>query len=118
MYHLIFVCKYRKKLLLRLGNDIEKIFYDISNISNFSILKMKTDSNHIHLIVKSEPNISISQIVRRLKQLSTNDIWKKEYLYLQKHFWRRNIFWSNGYFVCSIENVSMKTVEKYIEEQG
>jgi putative transposase len=82
------------------------------------LLKMKTDADHIHLIIKSEQNISVSQIVRRLKQISTHRIWKKKYLYLKRHFWKKKVFWSNGYFVCSIGNVSMKTVEKYIENQG
>jgi putative transposase len=118
IYHLIFVCKYRKKLLLKLSNDIEDIFCDISNGSDFDILKMKTDADHIHLIIKSEPNISVSQIVRRLKQISTHRIWKKKYLYLKRHFRKKKVFWSSGYFVCSIGNVSMKTVEKYIENQG
>jgi putative transposase len=27
-------------------------------------------------------------------------------------------FWSDGYFVCSIGNVSKEVIEKYIQEQG
>ncbi|MGM9942434.1 MAG: transposase [Bulleidia sp.] len=29
-----------------------------------------------------------------------------------------NTFWSDGYFACSIVNVSRDIVEKYIENQG
>ena len=31
MTHLIFVCKYRKKLLVKFGNEIKQIFYDIAD---------------------------------------------------------------------------------------
>ena len=57
MCHLIFVCKYRKKLLIRYDKEIKQIFYDVAD-------------------------------------------------------------WSDGYFVCSIGNVSKEVIEKYIQEQG
>jgi putative transposase len=71
MYHLIFVCKYRKHLLINLGDIIKQKFYNISNNSDFEIIKIEVDKDHIHLLVSSEPKISILQIVRKLKQLST-----------------------------------------------
>ena len=30
MCHLIFVCKYRKKLLIKYGEEIKHLFYDIA----------------------------------------------------------------------------------------
>ena len=37
---------------------------------------------------------------------------------LAKFFWKEIIFWSDGYFSCSIGNVSKETIEKYIQNQG
>ena len=37
-YHIIFICKYRKKLLIKYGKIIEQIMYDISKNM---ILKLK-----------------------------------------------------------------------------
>ncbi|WP_195745632.1 hypothetical protein [Clostridium botulinum] len=34
MVHLIFSIKYRKKLLIKYGNEIKKILYDIADESN------------------------------------------------------------------------------------
>ena len=31
---------------------------------------------------------------------------------------RKKIFWSDGYFACSIGEVSSTTIQKYIENQG
>ena len=118
MCHLIFVCKYRKSLLLKFGSFIKKEFYRIENISDFKIVEMEVDINHIHILVKYKPKISILQIVRKLKQISTINIWKEYPKELKLHFWKENTFWSDGYFACSIGNVSKETIEKYIRNQG
>lgn len=117
-YHIIFVVKYRKKLLVRFGNYIKKQFLQISADYNFEIDYMEVDKDHIHLLVRSEPKVSVLSIVRALKSISTRNIWKDYYDKLRKEFWYRNMFWSRGYFVCSIGNVSYDTVVKYINEQG
>lgn len=120
MTHLIFVCKYRKKLLVKLRNEIKQLFYDIAEEKDLSIIKMEVDKDHIHLLVKYNPTQSILEIVRHFKQISTYRIWRQnsnEY-YLKKHFWKEKTFWSDGYFACSIGNVSKETIQKYIANQG
>ena len=118
MYHLIFVCKYRKKLLIRYGEFIKNYFEYISSISDFEIIEMEVDKDHIHLLVNSEPKVSVLQIVRKLKQMSTQEIWATYTKELRIHFWKKQTFWSDGYFACSIGNVSKDTIERYIKEQG
>ena len=117
-YHLIFVCKYRKRLLSKFGDDIKQIMYDISNKYDFVILEMETDKDHIHLLIESEPKLSVLQIVGVLKQQSTIKIWKSYDPYLSKCFWEENTFWTDGYFASTIGEVSSKTLENYIKNQG
>ena len=50
--HLIFVCKYRKSLLVNFGNFIKSEFYRIENISDFKIIEMEVDINHVHILIK------------------------------------------------------------------
>ena len=118
--HLVFVCKYRKQLLV--NNDIDlmvkEIFKDIESKSDFIIDIMETDKDHIHLLVSYPPKISISSIVRKLKQESTTTLWKYFPVYLSKHFWNEHTFWSDGYFACSIGEASPETIRRYIENQG
>ena len=118
-YHLIFVCKYRKKLLSnRISDDIKQLSYNICNKHNIIIKHMETDKDHIHYMVETEPTISISKLVNLMKSYTTYHIWKLHSNYLSKHFWKERTFWTDGYFVCSIGNVSEKTLKKYIESQG
>lgn len=116
--HLIFVVKYRKKLLT--GNIANRIKSKIKSLetTEFKIIVMEVDTDHIHIMVDYVPQISIGQIVRRIKQCTTNDIWKEFYGRLRLEFWKENTFWSDGYFVTSTGDASTETIRKYIENQG
>ena len=118
-YHIILVCKYRKQLLVgAVEYDMKKIMRHISEMSDFDIEVMETDKNHLHMMVRSEPKLSPLQIVRRLKQMSTSAVWKKYRDFLRHNFYKEHTFWTDGYFVSSIGNVSQETIKKYIENQG
>lgn len=116
--HLVFCVKYRKKILKSYGRDVKRIFEIIANNSDFSISTQEIDSDHIHCLVLYDPKISISQIVRKLKQDSTRQLWNQFPNDLRQHFWKANIFWSSGYFATSIGDASEETIRKYIESQG
>lgn len=118
--HLIFVCKYRKQLLSNFGANIKSLMYNIAEENNFGIVEMETDRDHVHLLVEYSPAQSVLEIVRLLKQVSMYRIWRRDNnsRYLIKHFWKENTFWSNGYFACSIGQVSKDIIEKYIQTQG
>ena len=90
----------------------------IAEKSDFSIIEMEVDKDHIHILVKSSPKISALQIVRRLKHMSTHQIWEKYPTERKSQFWKEKTFRSDGYFVCSSGNASRETIEKYIQSQG
>ena len=117
-YHIIFVCKYRKKLLIKYGEDVKQIMYDISKRYDFEIKEMEVDKDHIHMMIESVPKISPLQIVRVLKQQSTIQMWRKYSKELKKYYWAENTFWTDGYFVSTIGEVSSKTLKHYIQNQG
>ncbi len=116
--HLIFVCKYRKKLLLKVGDDIKTEIESISNRYGWQIIEQEIDQDHIHILIRYSPKWSILEIVRLLKQLTTYRIWQKHNEYLSQHFWKERTFLSDGYFSCSSGNVSKEIIQKYIQEQG
>lgn len=116
--HIILVTKYRKPLLVgTLDTDIKSIFQYIESTSDFEIEVFESDIDHIHFLIRYIPRLSISQIVRRLKQVSTQRIWCL-HPSLRQHYWYRNLFWSDGYFACSIGEASPDTIKQYILSQG
>jgi putative transposase len=83
-------------------DDMKQIIYEISQMedSMFSIDSMETDKDHVHMLVDIDPNVSATQIVSRIKQISTNRIWKKHSKTLNKSYWKENTFWSDGWIFC------------------
>lgn len=116
--HLIFVCKYRKKLLLDVGKEIKNEIENIAKQYGWQIIKQEIDQDHIHILIRYSPKWSILEIVRLLKQLTTYRIWQSHTEYLSRQFWKERTFWSDGYFSCSIGNVSKEIIQKYIQTQG
>ena len=59
------------------------------------------------------------QVVARIKQLTTNYLWKKQGEHLRKYYWKQHhILWTHGYFCSTIGDVSESTLKNYIENQG
>ncbi len=117
--HFVFVVKYRKKLLVdSLKVDMSNIITEICKEKDHRVIALESDVNHLHILVDIDPKVSAFEVAHQLKQISTNRIYKKHKIFLKKHFWRKNIFWSSGYFVCSTGDASTETIKKYIENQG
>ena len=118
-YHLIFVCKYRKKLLVsqNIADDVKRLSTEVCNKHKVNIKYMETDKGHIHYMIETRPNINLSNFVRTMKGYITYHIWEKYSAYLCKCFWKEKTFFTDGYFICSVGNVSEKTLKEYIENQ-
>ena len=119
-YHLILVCKYRRHLLSanNISSDIKHLAQEIAERHNVTICYMESDKDHLHLMLETTPNINLSDFVRTLKSYTTYHIWKKYLAYLSKCFWNEHTFWTDGYFISSIGEVSSETLKHYIENQG
>lgn len=62
--------------------------------------------------------IIVNTYYRTMKSYTTYHIWKKYHTYISKCFWKEHTFWTDGYFVCSVGNVSEKILKECIENQG
>ena len=118
MYHVIFVCKYRKKVLEPIDIELKQTIHDIEKESDFEILEMETDKDHIHFLIKSQPKVSVVAIVRKLKQETTNRMWKSQGKYLKRFYWGEKTLWSDGYFASKIGDVSKEAAAMYIRNKG
>ena len=101
-----------------ISDDIKKYSLEICSRINANIKYMETDKDHIHYMIESSPNISISKIVNLMKSYTTFHIWQKYGSILYKFYWKERTFWTDGYFACSVGNVSEEMLMEYIENQG
>lgn len=122
-YHLIFSTKYRRKCLGPIMEDVKASMKRAEAMQNkWSIEVMEIDSklcDHIHFLIRTTPTCQISEIVHKLKQISTYDMWQKHFEWLGKFYWSgKHYLWTKGYFCTTIGEVSEKTLQHYIETQG
>ena len=119
-YYIILVCKYRKKLFLykNISDDIKRLSYEICDKNNIIIKYVETDRNHIHYMIELEPTNSVSKAIKLIKSYTTYYIWKSHSCYLKRYYWKERTFWTDGYFVCTVGNVSEKMLKEYIINQG
>ena len=119
--HIVFCVKYRKKLLSKphIAQTIkDSILANETDDFQIQVMEVEVDKDHIHLLIDYTPDVSIAQIVRLLKQMSTAKVWFSHRQELAKYFWNEEVFWSSGYFACSTGDASTETIAKYIAEQG
>lgn len=114
------MCKYRKHLLTHnnIISDVKRLSAEIAEKHNVEIKYLEVDKDHIHYMIETTPDINLSDFVRVLKQYTSYYLWQKYSVYLSKVFWKEKTFWSDGYFIASIGEVSTKTLKHYIENQG
>ena len=117
--HIILVTKYRKQLLKdSIADDVKQEILHIANTSDYEIIAIETDKDHIHFLLSYDTTDRVCDIVKIIKQETTYYLWHKYSSVLSEQYWKEKSFWSDGYSACSIGEVSSATIQKYIESQG
>ena len=117
--HIVLVTKYRKQLLKgSIADDVKQKIFDIANTRGYEIIAMEADKDHMHFLISYDTTDRVCDIVKIVKQETTYYLWQKYGSFLSKQYWKKRMFWSDGYFACSIGEVSSATIQKYIESQG
>lgn len=101
-----------------ISSDIKKLSEEIASRHGVNIWYVESDKDHIHYMIETTPNTNLANFVKTLKSYTTYHIWRKYPAYLSKCFWKEKTFWSDGYFIASIGEVSAATLKEYIENQG
>jgi putative transposase len=113
-YHIIFCPKYRRKILINpIDERLKEILNNVSENLNAEIIEMEVMPDHVHILISTDINYSISYLVKRLKGTSSG-LLRKEFPQLKK---KLPSLWTRSFFVSSVGSVSLDIVKKYIEEQ-
>ena len=98
-----------------LARRIRELIRQICGGLDVEIIKGHVSKDHVHLFVSVPPNISVSDLVKKVKGKRS---WKimSECKTISKQFWGRH-FWGRGYFAASSGNVTDEVIMKYIKNQ-
>ena len=114
-YHIVFTPKYRRKIIYnKLRRDIVQIIKDLCKWKGVEIIEGKAMPDHIHILVKIPPKMSISNFMGYLKGKSAMMIFARHGNL--KYKFGNNNFWSTGYYVSTV-GLNEATIAKYIKEQ-
>jgi len=116
-YHLVWIPKYRKKILDgEIRDYLKEVFEKIAEEYEFEIDKMGIMEDHVHIFIGAPPRYSPAQLVQIMKSISAREVFKK-YPKLRKQLWAGEL-WNDGYFVRSVgDDVIADVIRKYIEYQ-
>lgn len=113
-YHVVFCPKYRKKVLRGdIGVRLKQLFALKSDELQCDIVEMEIMPDHVHILVKCDPQFGIHKVVKHLKGY-TSRVLRQEFPYLTSSM---PSLWTNSYFVATVGSVSLDVVKQYIEVQ-
>jgi len=110
-YHIVFAPKYRRKSK-RL--EIVKILKELCRWKGVEILEGEACADHIHILVKIPPKISVFGFMGFLKGKTSLMIYEKWCNI--KYQYRNREFWCKGYYVDTVGKNSEK-ITAYIRNQ-
>ncbi len=114
-YHFVWVPKYRFKALEgEVKEELRKILHQLCENMEIDIIQGNIMVNHVHVYLSVPPKYSPSEVMKKLKGKSAEQLWKK-FPELRKRYWGQHI-WARGYFVTT-GGVDDQVIRKYIEQQ-
>ena len=114
--HLVFVTKYRRKVLN--ANAIKRlktIFADVCIDFEAELVEMNGEDDHVHLLVNYPPKVAVSKLVNSLKGVSSR-LLRKEFSELHERFYK-GVLWSPSYFAGSCGGAPISIIRQYVEQQ-
>lgn len=118
LYHIVFPVKYRNSVINEeVGAGFKEICIELSRRYETHFLEIGYEDNHVHFLIQSVPNLSISEICMKVKSITVKEIFKR-FPEVKAKLWGGN-FWTSGYYANTVGQYGNTDVnKKYIENQG
>ncbi len=115
-YHIVFVPKYRYRIVTgAIGKYVYQGIYAHAERSGCEVVELNVQPDHVHLLVKVPPKISISSLVGKVKGKTAIQAFQKFSELRSKRYWG-NHFWAAGYCVDTV-GMDAEMIRKYIKYQ-
>jgi putative transposase len=115
-YHIVWVPKYRYKVLKgKIGEEVRKTIIVQSERLGCEIVELNVQVDHVHLLIKIPPKVSISSLMGVMKGKSAIRVFSKFPELKQRPYWG-NHFWAEGYCVDTV-GLDSEMIQKYVKYQ-
>jgi len=116
MYHLVWIPKYRKRLLVgKVAERLKELLHECATMNKWKIEELNIQKDHVHMLVQMNPNVSVSKMVQFFKG-GTSRVIREEFPELREFLWGES-FWADGYFAETSGQVNEEKIREYIKNQ-
>lgn len=113
-YHVVFCPKYRRKVLAPpIDERLKVILVEQMERWGQELIEMEVMPDHVHLLVRCDPQFGIHRLVKLLKGYSSHAL-RAEFPILKR---RLPSLWTNSYFCATVGGVTLETLKRYVESQ-
>ena len=116
-YHVVWIPKYRHRILnpgVR-GYLITLFPKVLAAMPGCEIVEYNILDDHIHMVIIIPPKYSVSDVIGRMKGMTSNKL-RKKFSWLKKVYWKEDVVWSPGYFVSTV-GVDEEKILTYVQWQ-
>ena len=113
-YHIVFSPKYRRVFFGEKRKELGAILRQLCEWKKVRIIEAEVCPDHIHMLVKIPPKLSVASFVGFLKGKSSILIYQK--FANMKFKYKNREFWCRGYFVDTAGKNDIK-IKEYIANQ-
>jgi putative transposase len=80
------------------------------------MVELEAPVDHIHRVVRSEPNVSPANMMPVIKIISARAFFKRYPDIKKRYFWGGKL-WTQSYFVETIGNANEEMIRKHLQNQ-
>ena len=116
--HLIFVVAYRRKVISStILERLKELFSEVCRRDRVRLMECSGEEDHVHLLISYPPTICQSNLVRKLKTISSLKIRQEFSNQIRRMLWGKR-FWTKSYCVISVgDGATSAIIERYIKNQ-
>ncbi len=116
MYHLVWIPKYRRRILVgKVAERVKELLHECADLNRWKIEELNIQKDHIHMLIQMNPNVSVSRMMQLFKGMSSKII-REEFPKFQEFRYGKS-FWADGYFAETSGQVNEDKIREYIKNQ-
>lgn len=117
--HVVFVTKYRRKVLTEtMMEDMKQVFDRVLAANNSELEECNGEPDHVHLLIDLHPDNNISDLVASLKSASSRVLREKYKPEIDKYYWGKAKLWHDSKCIVSCGGAPLQVVKQYIQDQS
>jgi len=118
IYHLVCPAKFRREIFSEVVSaTLKQTCLELGARYEIKFLEIGTDSDHVHFLIQTIPNRSVSDTVKIIKSITAKQI-SRQHPEVKRFLWGGNI-WTMGYYINTVGQYGNLTmIQNHVKKQG